>query len=150
MQVAEGLVLNLINGVQGGVRDIHAETVQRAFGVQFQRELIKKITVDRKLPKRPAGQHLALGNGIVQPLHDAVGLIGKLGLDVFGVQGLQQLGGQQPEQPQQKQADEAQKPHQLPADAKGMPCFGGLPHAPHAPSVNGRHRGRTYSRCPIP
>ena len=43
VQVAEGLVLDLINGVQGGVRDVHAEAVQSALGVQFQRELIKKI-----------------------------------------------------------------------------------------------------------
>ena len=46
VQVAEGLVLDLINGVQGSVRDIHAEAVQGALGVQFQRELIKKIAVD--------------------------------------------------------------------------------------------------------
>ena len=35
VQVAEGLVLDLINGVQGSVRDIHAEAVQGALGVQF-------------------------------------------------------------------------------------------------------------------
>ena len=43
-----------------------------------------------------------------------------------------QLGGQDPEQHQQKQADEAQKEHQLPADAKPAPGIVCSPHELHS------------------
>ena len=129
VQVAVGLVLDLIDRAHGGIGNIHTEAVQRTAGVQLGGKPVKKRGVDRKMAKRPCRKGFAVCNSLVQLGGDAFCLSGQLFFNVLGVQRFQQLGGQKPHQCQQEQTDTTQKPHQLAADAGGVM----VPHESSAP-----------------
>ena len=129
VQVAVGLVLDLVNGAHGGIRDIHTKAVQRTAGIQLGGQTVKKRRIYRKPAKGPGGKRFALRKGFIQICRDVFGLRGQLLFNVLGVQRFQQLGGQKPHQCQQEQTDTTQKPHQLAADAGRVM----VPHEPYTP-----------------
>ncbi len=93
VQVAVGLVLQFVNGAQGGIGDVHAKAAQGAVGVKIPRELVEKAVVDIQMPERPVGEGLTVFQRFVQPRGNSFGLCRELRFNVLGVERLQQPGG---------------------------------------------------------
>ena len=79
MKVAVGEVLHLEDLPQRDIGDIHTEAAHAAVFVDLAAELVEKLAVDIELTAEPPiREGLAVGNGIVQLLHDGIRLFGQL------------------------------------------------------------------------